>query len=99
MGKNLDFFGRWVYTGVMSDSEYARIIGENVRKARETAGLTQDEVQTRTGIAAPHLSRLEAGRHLPSLKTVKRVAEALGVDVCELLPKPSRPRPRKSRKE
>jgi transcriptional regulator with XRE-family HTH domain len=81
----------------MSDEDYARIIGENVRKAREGAGLTQDEIEKRTGIAAPHLSRLEAGRHLPSLKTVKRVAEALGVDVCDLLPKP-RPA-RKPRRE
>jgi ribosome-binding protein aMBF1 (putative translation factor) len=79
----------------MSDEEYAGIIGRNVRQARESAGLTQEQLGVKAGMAAPHVSRLEAGGHLPSLKTVKRVAEALDVDVPDLLPTP---KPRKRRK-
>jgi len=70
----------------MDDKTYARGVGERVRAARDAAGLTLAQLSERAAIAVPHLSRLEAGPHLPTLKTVKRVADALGVTVCDLLP-------------
>jgi transcriptional regulator with XRE-family HTH domain len=76
----------------MSDEDFARAVGQNVKAARETAGLTQKQLGERAGIAPPHVSRLETGEHLPSLKTVKRVADSLGVEVADLLPKPARRR-------
>ena len=80
----------------MSDREYAAAVGVRVRAAREAAGLTQAQLGERAGIAVPHLSRLEAGPHLPSLKTLKKVAESLGATVCDLLPDG---RPRKKGKK
>jgi len=35
----------------------------------------------------PNLSRLESGKHQPSLETMERIAEALGVTVAEILTK------------
>ena len=80
----------------MTNAQFAVEVGLLVRRAREGAALTQAQLCERSGIAAPHLSRLESGVHLPSLKTVKRVADALGLAVRDLMP----PRPaRKTRKE
>jgi DNA-binding XRE family transcriptional regulator len=51
-------------------------------KARSRAGLTQDAVAQRMGTTKSAISRLEAaGKHAPSLETLKRYASAVG---CEL---------------
>ena len=51
-------------------------------KARSRAGLTQDIVAERMGTMKSAISRLEsAGKHAPSLATLKRYASAVG---CEL---------------
>lgn len=51
-------------------------------KARTKAGLTQDAVAERMGTTKSAVSRLEsAGKHIPSLNTLKRYAAAVG---CEL---------------
>jgi transcriptional regulator with XRE-family HTH domain len=69
----------------MTVEELAATIGRNVRAAREAAGLTQLLLSERTGIAAPHVSRLEAGTHLPSVITLMRVADVLEVPISSLL--------------
>jgi len=51
-------------------------------KARSRAGLTQGVVAERMGTTKSAVSRLEsAGKHAPSLATLKRYASAVG---CEL---------------
>ena len=51
-------------------------------KARSQAGMTQDAVAERMGTTKSAVSRLEAaGKHAPSLATLKRYASAVG---CEL---------------
>ena len=51
-------------------------------KARSRAGLTQDAVAEKMGTTKSAISRLEsAGKHAPSLATLKRYAHAVG---CEL---------------
>lgn len=51
-------------------------------EARARAGLTQEAVAARMGTTKSAISRLEAaGKHTPSLATLKRYAQAVG---CEL---------------
>ncbi len=58
-----------------------QIIGQ-LLQARARAGLTQDAVAERMGTTKSTISRLEAaGKHSPSLSTLKRYAQAVG---CEL---------------
>jgi DNA-binding XRE family transcriptional regulator len=60
--------------------EYA--LANQMLKARAKAGLTQDAVAERMGTTKSAISRLEAaGRHAPSLATLKKYAAAVG---CEL---------------
>jgi DNA-binding XRE family transcriptional regulator len=57
-------------------------IAGQMLKARARAGLTQDAVAERMGTTKSAISRLEgAGKHAPSLSTLKRYAKAVG---CEL---------------
>jgi DNA-binding XRE family transcriptional regulator len=51
-------------------------------KARARAGMTQDAVAERMGTTKSAVSRLEAaGKHAPSLSTLKRYAQAVGCDL------------------
>ena len=62
------------------DIEYQ--VASQMLKARSRAGLTQDAVAERMGTTKSAISRLEsAGKHAPSLATLKRYASAVG---CEL---------------
>lgn len=57
-------------------------VASQMLEARSRAGLTQDAVAERMGTTKSAVSRLEsAGRHAPSLATLKRYASAVG---CEL---------------
>jgi DNA-binding XRE family transcriptional regulator len=57
-------------------------VASQMLKARSRAGLTQDAVAERMGTTKSAISRLEsAGKHAPSLATLKRYAAAVG---CEL---------------
>lgn len=46
--------------------------------ARKESGLTQKELSVKTGIAQGDISKLENGNANPSLKTLHRLAEAMG---------------------
>jgi len=60
--------------------EYA--LASQMLKARAKAGLTQDAVAERMGTTKSAISRLEAaGRHAPSLATLKKYAAAVGCDL------------------
>jgi len=57
-------------------------LADQMLKARARAGLTQDAVAERMGTTKSAISRLEsAGKHAPSLATLKRYAQAVN---CEL---------------
>jgi DNA-binding XRE family transcriptional regulator len=57
-------------------------VASQMLRARARAGLTQDAVAEKMGTTKSAVSRLEsAGKHAPSLATLKRYAKAVG---CEL---------------
>jgi DNA-binding XRE family transcriptional regulator len=60
--------------------EYA--VANQMLRARARAGLTQDAVARRMGTTKSAISRLEsAGKHTPSLETLKRYARAVGCNI------------------
>ena len=60
--------------------EYA--IANQMLAARSRAGLTQEAVASRMGTSKSTVSRLEsAGKHAPSLSSIKRYAEAVGCKI------------------
>ncbi|MCZ7645006.1 MAG: helix-turn-helix domain-containing protein [Planctomycetota bacterium] len=61
------------------------MLGARVKALRERDGLTLEELSAKTGIAISNLSRLEHDKVNPSIKTLARVAKALGVDVAGLV--------------
>ncbi len=67
---------RTVVTGLMEQLA-ARLI-----EARESAGITQKELSERTNIYQTDISKLERGIGNPSVATLQRLAEGLGMTLC-----------------
>jgi DNA-binding Xre family transcriptional regulator len=67
------------------EARSAERIALRVRREREARGWSLGELCRRTGMQPPNLSRLESGKHMPSLETLERVAGALGVRVADLV--------------
>lgn len=72
-------------------------LGLAIRGAREKAGLTQDELSDRAGLAYSTLAKIEQGAiKTPSVFTVYAIAQAVGVSVERLLSGPVWPAKRPS---
>lgn len=65
------------------------LIGARIRALRKHAGFTQEQLAELVGLDAGHLSRLEVGRHFPSLESLERIAHALNVPLVEFFQFPS----------
>lgn len=56
--------------------------------ARKNTGITQKQLAERTGINQADISRLENGNANPSIRTLKKLAEGLGMKLkIEFIPK------------
>lgn len=76
-----------LHTKWMNDPEYRKAYDEleeefalasAIAEARGRAGLTQEEVAQRMHTTQSNIARLEAGRTIPSTRTLERFARAVG---------------------
>jgi transcriptional regulator with XRE-family HTH domain len=59
-------------------------LGDRLRVARLAAGLSQSMLERKSGIPKSMLSRYENAHLLPSVRTLRRLAEAIGVAASSL---------------
>ncbi len=59
-------------------------IGTRILQARTQRNLSQIELSRRSGLASSYLSRIENRRLEPRPKTLRKIADALGVPLAEL---------------
>jgi transcriptional regulator with XRE-family HTH domain len=60
-----------------------KLIGARLKELRKQAGMTQERLGELVDLDARHLSRLEVGKHFPSLDSLERIAVALNVPLAE----------------
>jgi len=56
-----------------------KLVGRNFARLRREKGLTQEQVEERSGFSQQYLSDLERGRRNPTVVTLFELAQALGV--------------------
>jgi transcriptional regulator with XRE-family HTH domain len=61
------------------------MVGEELRKAREAAGLTQEELSSKARVDRSYISQLERGLKSPTLDMLLRLCKALGVSAAEIV--------------
>jgi transcriptional regulator with XRE-family HTH domain len=64
---------------------YTRVFGRRLRELRLRAGLSQRRLAELVGSNREHIAKLERGLHAPRRERLQQLAEALGVDVAELV--------------
>lgn len=62
-----------------------RLVGRNFARLRREQGLTQEEVEARSGFSQQYLSGLEQGRRNPTVVTLYELSRALGVSHVDLV--------------
>lgn len=69
-----------------SDTYYYDVIRHNIKRCRETAGLTQQQLADRAGITMNYLAKIESKKMQRgfTLAIVGRIADALRIDIAEL---------------
>ena len=61
------------------------LVGQNVKRLRTAAGLSQAELADRMGVDRAYVSGLELGQRNPTIVTLWHIARALGVKLQRLL--------------
>ena len=61
-------------------------IGEVIRSYRGQRGLSQGDIERRTGLLRCYLSRVENGHTVPSLETLAKIAEAMEISLADFFP-------------
>ena len=65
-------------------------LGQNVRGLRTSRNLTYDELAERAGLSKGMLAQIEQARTNPSIGTLCKLANALGVTINRLIDEPTR---------
>lgn len=60
-------------------------VGENIRRIRESKGITQAWLAEQAGISQAMLCQIERGTKNPSLQVGKAIAEAVGCCIEDLV--------------
>ena len=58
-------------------------IGETIRNYRLQKGMSQGDIEKRTGLLRCYLSRVENGHTVPSLDTLAKIAQALDLPLAQ----------------
>jgi transcriptional regulator with XRE-family HTH domain len=62
----------------------ATSIGATIRSYRLQKGMSQGDIEKRTGLLRCYLSRVENGHTVPSLETLQKIASALDLQLGQL---------------
>jgi len=58
-------------------------IGETIRNFRLQKGMSQGDIEKRTGLLRCYLSRVENGHTIPSLDTLAKIAAAMEINLAQ----------------
>jgi len=64
-------------------STIAMNIGATIRSYRLQKGMSQGDIEKRTGLLRCYLSRVENGHTVPSLETLQKIAHALDLQLAQ----------------
>src|SRR5208283_369633 len=73
-------------------------ISEVIKTYRSQRGLSQGDIERRTGLLRCYLSRVENGHTVPSLETLAKIAEAMEISLADFFPGTDTPQDRETRK-
>ncbi|MGR6919653.1 helix-turn-helix domain-containing protein [[Actinomadura] parvosata] len=76
-------------TGTQDGDDLAGAFGVNVRRRREEAGLTLEQLSLRSSVSRAMLSKVERGEKSPTIGVASRIAHALDASLSDLIGAPA----------
>lgn len=73
-----------IFNAMKRENEVKRRFGMAVRKARAQAGLSQEGLAAAAGLDRTYIGGVERGERNPSLVSLKKIADGLGLSMSEL---------------
>lgn len=71
---------------MLAKSRFTEIVGGNIRKYRQKAGLSQDELASKCGFYRTYINLVETAKRTPSSYTLYKLAKGLSIDIENLYP-------------
>ena len=68
----------------MEDNDYLRLFAQRVRMLREEQGISQEKLAERAELHRTYIGMVERLERNPSLVSIHKIANGLGVDVKQL---------------
>jgi transcriptional regulator with XRE-family HTH domain len=65
--------------------DFADRFGQNLRRCRRVADLSQEQLGLRAGLHRTEIGLLERGARVPRIDTLLKLTAALGIDARELI--------------
>lgn len=68
----------------MMNTKILQRLGNNLKKYRLNANLTQEQLAEIVGIHATYVGKLESGKNNPSVKMLYKITRALKITFCDI---------------
>lgn len=68
-----------------TESALRKRIAQNIRRIRQARNLTQEKLAHLSGVDTSYIGQIEREMRLPSLKTLLKLANALAMDLRDLI--------------
>jgi len=66
-------------------TKFGKLLGSRIRYFRKLNGLTQEQLAEKLGIEPATLAHIEIGKNFPAISKLPKIAEALNVEVFQLM--------------
>ncbi len=73
------------------------MLGRELQRAREAAGMTQEELSFRAGVDRSYISQLENERKSPTVEMLVRLCDAMSVSASGLIARVEKQRQRRKK--
>ena len=77
------YYSGYYSASVRAQSSRSMNIGETIRNYRLQKGMSQGDIEKRTGLLRCYLSRVENGHTVPSLDTLSKIAGAMDLPLSQ----------------
>lgn len=68
-----------------NEAKYLVDLGKRITKLREAAGLSVQELADKIEVSRMHIYRIERGENAASIIVLRRIAEAVGVEISNII--------------
>lgn len=68
----------------LKSMDHLRKLGRQINQIRKIKGITQETLAERSDLTVSYISKIETGTKNPTITVIKRIAQAMGVDIYQL---------------